>query len=176
MAGLAGVKFATGSTNAKTADGMGYLDGHMQPGTGSTDYLLGVSFSHSLDRFSIAANLLGTLTGKGKFGNMSHQFGNALNYDLSGKYRVAPEAFQPQKPQYFLSLGINGEIRDREKVEDVTVDDSGGNVVYLTPGAQLVLAPHWVIELSYLHAIYHNLYGTQLGETYKAVSAVTYLF
>jgi hypothetical protein len=54
--------------------------------------------------------------------------------------------------------------------------DAGENTVYLTPGLQLVLAPHWVADLSYQHAVYHNLYGTQLGETYKVVSGVTYLF
>ena len=57
-----------------------------------------------------------------------------------------------------------------------TDPDSGGNTVYLTPGIQVVLVPHWVIELSYQHAIYHDLNGTQLGETYKAITGVTYLF
>lgn len=33
-----------------------------------------------------------------------------------------------------------------------------------------------IVELTYLRAVLHNLYGTQLGETYKAVSGVTYLF
>jgi len=176
MAGVAGIKFATGSTNAKTSDGMNFLDSHLQPGTGSTDYLLGVSYSHSLQRFSLSANLLGTITTEGKFGTTKHQFGNALNYDLTGKYRMAPEEFAPTKPQLFVALGINGEVREREKEDGVTVTDSGGNTIYLSPGLQLVLAPHWVLELSYQHAIYHNLYGTQLGETYKAIGGVTYLF
>lgn len=176
MAGVAGIKFATGSTNAKTSDGMNFLDSHLQPGTGSTDYLLGVSYSHSLQRFSLSANLLGTITTEGKFGTTKHQFGNALNYDVTGKYRMAPEAFAPTKPQLFVALGINGEVREREKEDGVTIVDSGGNTIYLSPGLQLVLAPHWVIELSYQHAIYHNLYGTQLGETYKAIGGVTYLF
>jgi hypothetical protein len=176
MAGVFGVKFATGKTNAKTSDGMSYLDSHLQPGTGSTDYLLGMSYSHSRQRFSLSANLLGTITTEGKFGDTKHQFGNALNYDVSGKYRVVPEAFAPTKPQLFVALGINGEVREREKEDGVTVPDSGGNTVYLSPGLQLVLAPHWIVELSYQYAIYHNLYGTQLGETYKAVGGVTYLF
>ena len=176
IAGLFGIKFSTGRTDAKTADGVEYLDSHLQPGTGSTDYLLGLSFSHSLERFSVSANLLGTITTEGKFGDTRHTFGNALNYDASAKYRVYPGAFSPMKPQLFLALGINGELREREKIAGDTVPDSGGNTTYLSPGIQLVLAPHWVFELSYQHAIYHNLNGTQLGETYKAISGVTYLF
>jgi hypothetical protein len=176
MAGVAGVKFATGSTDAKTADGDEYLDSHLQAGTGSTDYLLGLSFSHSLSRFSMSANLLGTITTEGKFGTTRHQFGNSLNYDVTAKYRVAPEAFSPTKPQWFAALGLNGEVRDREKVEGMTMADSGGNTIYLSPGIQLVLVPNWIVEMTYQRAIYHNLYGTQLGETYKAIMGVTYLF
>lgn len=176
MAGLVGIKFSTGKTDAKTSDGMSYLDSHLQLGTGSTDYLLGLSYSHSLQRLSFSANLLGTITTEGKFGTTKHEFGNALNYDASGKYRIAPEAFSPMKPQLFAALGINGEARQREKEDGVAVPDSGGNTVYLSPGLQLVLAPHWIVEASYQHAIYHKLNGTQLGETYKAITGVTYLF
>jgi hypothetical protein len=175
LAGVFGVKFATGNTTAKANSGE-YLDSHLQAGTGSTDYLLGLSTSRSFQRFSLSANLLGTITTEGKFGATKHTFGNALNYDLTGKYRVVPEAFEPTKPQVFLALGINGEVREREKISGVTVPDSGGNTVYLSPGLQLVFAPTWVVDLSYQHAVYHNLNGTQLGETYKVVSGVTYLF
>jgi len=67
-------------------------------------------------------------------------------------------------------------VRQREKEDGVAVPDSGGNTVYLSSGLQLVPAPHWIVELSYQHAIYHKLNGTQLGETYKAITGVTYLF
>jgi hypothetical protein len=175
MAGVFGIKFATGNTTAR-ADSGEYLDSHLQAGTGSTDFLLGLSLSRSYQRTSLSANLLGTITTEGKFGATKHTFGNALNYDVTEKYRVVPGVFEPTRPQLFIALGINGEVREREKIEGSTVMDSGGNTVYLSPGLQLVLAPHWVADLSYQHAVYHNLYGTQLGETYKVVSGVTYLF
>ena len=92
---------------------------------------------------------------------------------MPGKYRIAPGALAPTKPQLFVALGINGEVRNREKENGETVTDSGGNTIYLSPGLQLALVPHWIIELSYQYAIYHNLYGTQLGETYKTVAGVT---
>ncbi|MBI3755222.1 MAG: transporter [Deltaproteobacteria bacterium] len=176
VAGIAGVKFATGSTNGKTSDGMEYLDSHIQLGTGSTDILLGVSLNHSVRRFSISANLLDVIPGKGKFGDTSHKFGNTLNYDLTAKYRVYPDVFAPLGPQIFLALGVNGELRGKETVDGATDPNSGGNTTYLSPGVQLVFAPHWVFELSYQHAVYHNLNGTQLGEKYKTTGGVTYLF
>ncbi len=176
VAGVFGIKFPTGRTNMKTTDNADYLDSHLQPGTGSTDCLLGLSFSRSLKRSSLSANLLGTITSRGKFGDTSHEFGNSLNYDMTGKYRVYPEAFSPEKPQIFFAMGINGEAREREKIAGDIDPDSGGNTIYLAPGVQVSLAPHWVFELSYQRAIYHRLNGVQLAETYKTVGGVTYLF
>lgn len=176
IAGLLGVKLATGKTDGKTADGAEFLDSHLQLGTGSTDYLVGLSLSHAIQKFSLSVNLLGIIATEGKAGNTKHQFGNMLNYDLTAKYRVYPDIFAPLGPQIFLAMGINGEVREKEKTEGVEDPNSGGNTTYLSPGLQVVFAPHWVVELSYQHAVYHNLYGTQLGETYRAVGGVTYLF
>lgn len=176
FAGLLGVKFATGRTDAKMDNGTDFLDSHNQPGTGSTDYIIGVSFSHSISSFSVSGNLLDVIPTKGKFGDTSHQFGNILNYDLTAKYRVYPTVFEPAASQIFLSLGVNGELTEREKVNDVEVPNSGGNTTFLSPGVQVVVAPHWIFELSYQYAIYHNLYGDgQLGETNRVSGGLTYL-
>ncbi|MBI5327759.1 MAG: hypothetical protein HZB80_05650 [Deltaproteobacteria bacterium] len=99
-----------------------------------------------------------------------------MNYDITAKYRVYPAEFAPSTTQLFFSLGLNGELREREKENGVEVVNSGGHTTYLTPGVQVVAAPHWVFELSYQHPVYHNLYGTQLAEDYKVNGAVTYLF
>lgn len=175
IAGLVGVKLPTGKTDGKASDGM-FLDSHIQLGTGSTDYLIGLSASHAIQKFSLSANLLGSIATEGKTGDKKHQFGNTLNYDLTARYRVYPDIFAPLGPQIFLALGVNGELREKEKTDGVTDPNSGGHTAYLSPGLQIVFAPHWVFELSYQHAVYHNLYGTQLGETYKANGGVTYLF
>ena len=175
-AALAGIKLPTGKTNGKTMDGSEYLDAHLQLGTGSTDCLLGMSFSHALKRLSLSANLLSTITTRGKAGDKDHRFGNALNYDVTAKYRAWPAGAGPVGPQLFLALGVNGELRDREKEDGVKLPNSGGHTVYVSPAVQLVMASHWVFELSYQQAAYHNLNGKQLGENYKTNGAVTYLF
>lgn len=176
VAALVGIKLPTGRNDAKTNDGMEYLDSHMQPGTGSTDFIAGLAFSHAVQRVSVSANLLGVIPTEGKSGDRHHRFGNALNYDLTAKYRVYPGPAGSMGPQLFLALGVNGELRGREKDNGVTIADSGGNTAYLSPGIQVVVAPHLVFEFTYQKAVYHNLYGTQMGEDYKAAGGVTYLF
>lgn len=176
VAGLLGFKLPTGKTDGKTEDGAEFLDAHLQLGTGSTDFLLGLSLNHVIRRFSMAVNLLGAITTEGEAGDIKHQFGNILNYDFTAKYRVYPGVSAPSGPQLFFALGVNGELREREEEDGVELDNSGGHTIYLSPGAQVVVAPRWVFELSYQYPVYHNLYGTQLGEDYKATGGVTYLF
>jgi len=176
VAALLGVKLPTGKTDGKTSDGAEFLDAHLQLGTGATDFIFGLSLNHAIQRFSLSANILDAIHTEGKAGDKTYQFGNIINYDVTGKYRVSPSELAPERNQWFLALGINGELRDKEKEGGVTVDNSGGHTIYLTPGIQLVAAPHWVVEALYYHSIYHDLYGTQTGENYKASAGVTYLF
>ncbi len=176
IAGLFGVKLPTGKTDGKTSDGAEFLDAHLQLGTGATDFLFGLSFNHAIQRLSLSANILDAIHTEGKAGDKTYQFGNIINYDVTGKYRIHPGELAPERNQWFLALGINGELRDKEKEGDVTVDNSGGHTIYLTPGVQVVATSHWVVEALYYHPIYHDLYGTQTGENYKASAGVTYLF
>lgn len=176
VAALFGVKLPTGRTDGKTSDGANFLDAHLQLGTGSTDFFLGLSFNHAIQKFSISANVLDAIHTEGKAGDRTYQFGNILNYDATGKYRIYPALFDPEKNQCFLAFGINGELKDKEKEDGITITNSGGHTIYLTPGVQVVMAPHWVVEASYFYAIYHDLYETQTGENYKVSGGLTYLF
>ena len=153
-----------------------FLKKHTIDTTGATDFIFGLSLNHSIQRLSLSANILDAIHTEGKAGDKTYQFGNIINYDVTGKYRVHPGELASERNQWFLALGINGELRDKEKEGGVTVDNSGGHTIYLTPGVQVVAAPHWVVEALYYHSIYHDLYGTQTGENYKASVGVTYLF
>jgi hypothetical protein len=171
-----GVKLPTGATDARTDDGDEFLDAHTQLGTGSTDALLGASFNYAKGRFAVSGNVLGAINGEGEFGNTDHRFGNSLNYDLTGRYRVFPSTIGQSPTQVFVSLGFAGEVRAREHEDGAAVYDSGGHTVYIAPGLQVNFTEHWEAELSYQHAVYHNLNGTQLGEDFKVFGSLTYLF
>ncbi|MBI5233795.1 MAG: hypothetical protein HY880_05520 [Deltaproteobacteria bacterium] len=176
IAGVFGVKFPTGDTDAKTDDGNQYLEADMQLGTGSTDILAGMSLNHAMGRTSLSANLLAAFMTKGETGDKDHEFGDMLNYDITGKYRLYPGQPSPVGSQFFIALGINGELMDHEEIENAEVTDSGGHIVYLSPGLQMIFAPHWIIEMTYQHPIYQNLYGTQSGQDFKVSGGATYLF
>ena len=175
VAATLGVKLPSGSTKGRDDNG-DVLDAHTQLGTGSTDILMGLSASHAVDRFSLAANVLASITTEGELGATSHQFGDSLNYDVTAKYRVLPTVLNNSSTRWFVSLGLNGEWRGHEQVEGVRVFDSGGHVFYITPGLQAIIGKKWIFETTYQAAIFHDLKGTQLGEDYKVSGSLTYLF
>jgi hypothetical protein len=176
LAGTVGVKLPTGATDGKVDGSDEFMDAHTQLGTGSTDLLLGASANLARGRFGVAANLLSGITGEGEVGDVDHSFGNWLNYDLTGRYRVWPATVGAGGNSVFLSLGANGELRGRETEGGVELEDSGGHTVYVSPGLQVNVEQNWVFEFSYQHAVYHDLNGVQLGEDYKVFGSLTYLF
>ncbi len=170
-----GVKVPTGSTHGRTDDGE-YLDAHTQLGTGSVDLLTGISINHVMDRWSFSGNALASFNGEGEAGTEDYEFGNALSYDASARHRLLPTAIGTGDISVFTSLGVAGELRGHEHADGVRIKDSGGHTVYLVPALQVNVGPHWVFELSYRGAVYHDLNATQLGENYKVFGSVNYLF
>jgi hypothetical protein len=165
----AGVKLPTGRTDGKDSEG-NLLDAHIQLGTGSTDFVTGVSGFLARDRTALILNLLGGFTTKGVNG---HQFGNNLNYDLTARYRVYPADFEER--QFFATLGVNGEWRGRETQDGIEDGHSGGNVIFLTPGIQIFFSPSISFEASFQYPIIHGLHGQQLGEDYRIASGLQVL-
>jgi hypothetical protein len=165
-----GVKLPTGRTNGRDSQG-DLLDAHVQLGTGSTDILLGASGFAAMGRTAFIVNLLGGFNGKGSSG---HQFGNTLNYDATVRYGISPDDYD--SPQLFATLSLIGELRGHERQDGGVDENSGGNVIYASPGVQLFVTPALTLELSYQQAIIHGLYGQQLGEDYRFVSGIQILF
>jgi hypothetical protein len=176
LAGQLGVKFPTGATDKKNDAGE-FMDAHIQPGTGSTDVLLGLNGSYAVGRSTLSSSILYTMPGKGEAGDLSHEFGNSWNYDITGLYRLYPAT--PPGPTVSVALGIAGEQRAAEKTDGVNVGNNG-HVVYLNTGLLYIPAPKWVFEFNYRPAIYHDLppggEGPQLGENSKMVLSATHTF
>jgi hypothetical protein len=166
----AGVKAPTGRTNGRDNQG-NLLDAHVQLGTGSTDFLTGGSVMMAWEKFALILNVLGALTTEGANG---HRFGNMLNYEGVARYRIMPDDYEGTF--VFASLGINGEWRAREVQDGSPVDDSGGNVTYISPGLQIMFTPEFSLEAAYQFPVLHALHGRQLGEDYRIMTGLQILF
>lgn len=165
-----GVKLATGKTDGR--DNLGdLLDAHVQLGSGSADFLLGASGFAGIDRFAFIVNVLGGIAGKGANG---HRFGNSLNYDATARFRVWPDDYE--FPEWFAVLGISGDLRAREETNGLEDPESGGHVVYLSPGLQVMVSPTITLDLVFQQPLLHRLNGTQLGEDYRLMVGLQVIF
>lgn len=165
-----GVRFPTGSSAAKNDQGE-YLDVHLQPGTGAFNFLFGLSANYIKERIGLVADGLFSIPTEGTVGDQTYQFGNALNYDASFRYRFT--SFE-SSVSFFGAVGIAGEYRGKEKQNGVELDDTGGHTVYFAPGIQLNYQ-RVLFEVSYWQPVVHHLNGIQLGETVKTYAGISFL-
>lgn len=171
VAVLAGIKTPSGSTTGRADDGE-YLDAHLQLGSGSTDGLFGASLSHAQGRWSVNANMLGALNGQGEAGAHDYDYGDAINYDLTARFRITPSTLGASAQQLFLSCGLAGEVRGQEDQAGGRILDSGGHVMFVQPGVQLNVGARWTLEFYAQVPIHYDLTGTQLGDSLKLLGSV----
>ena len=171
---MAGIKTPSGSTRGR-ADNGEYLDAHLQLGSGATDALIGASMSHARGRWSLIANFLGAVKGQGEAGAHDYDYGNSINYDLTGRFRLSPATLGAAARQWFVSCGLSGEVRGQETEAGSRIDDSGGHVLFVQPGLQLNLGGRWTVEFWTQVPIHHDMTGTQLGEDLKVSAALSVL-
>ncbi|MFQ5638330.1 MAG: hypothetical protein ACE5IR_10100 [bacterium] len=168
-----GIKIPSGSTNSRDAAG-NFLDAHIQPGTGSWNYLMGFSLNHINNYFGLSSNWLYSINATGEAGDDDYRYGNWLNADIAVKYELFSS--QTNERSLFLILGINGELRGKEEINGRIIENTGGEVLYFAPGFQFMMTPAIFIEASFQYPIYHNLNGEeQLGEDLKTYFGIHYL-
>jgi hypothetical protein len=159
---LFGVKLPTGATNR--IDALGELfEAEFQPGSGSTDVMLGAAFTQRFGAWSFDANVLGVLAGTG---TQDTKLGDRFLYNAAVSYRLVgyapPEQHAslpssalahgpvphrhahplekiPAAPQWTVDaiLELNGEWHDFETTSGVRDPNSGGHVLLLSPGLRI---------------------------------------
>ncbi len=126
-------------------------------GTGSTDFLGTLVFSHWRDPHALVADAQFTYT---TTNDQGLRIGNQWNYDVAYLYRVLPRR-QLEAPTMFLLLEMNGEHTRRSNLNGSSLPDSGGNVVFLSPGIEFLPNNRFVLEFSAPIAVVRDLNGSQ---------------
>lgn len=168
---LGGLKVPTGRTGVTDAEGERLETDH-QPGSGSLDFMGGISGSARGPFGSLDANLLGTMA---THGSQDATLGNLLQYNVSVSTKVVGRGVRPHahpageaaRPHAHsgvvgadLILELNGESRSKQRIGGIDDPNSGGNLIYLSPGVRL--GPEtWSISLSAGFPIVQNVNGIQ---------------
>ncbi len=188
---LLGFKAPTGQTNMLTAGGE-LFDAEFQPGSGSWDGLFGVAFSQRLGgALSFHANVLYMLVGTGiQNTNLGDRFlyNAALVYRLFGSPGAStampahvhhhgpntpPHTHETPRPGPALDvmLELNGEWHGWQTTAGVVDPNSGGNLVYLSPGVRLTL-DRWSGFLSVGIPVINDPNGVQAKPGWRVVTGL----
>jgi hypothetical protein len=189
---LLGLKAPTGRTNALTSGGE-LFDAEFQPGSGSWDGIFGAAFSQRLgEGLALHANVLYVLVGTGtQSTNLGDRFlyNAALVYRLFGPpsplaamahadHRHGPNApphtheAPPPGPALDVMLELNGEWHRHATAAGVLDPNSGGNVIYLSPGARLTV-DRWSAFLSVGFPIVTDLNGVQARPGWRVLTGAS---
>ena len=147
------------------------LDASLQPGTGSTDIILGAYYyqaiSQNFDAFINAQFQTAVRQRMDQPGN-DYRPGNSTNLSFGLRY----EANARWVPQ--LQINLLHKAPDQGALADV--QNTAGSVAYLSPGltAQLSARVH-AFAFAQL-PVYSNLYGSQLFPRWTASAGVSYAF
>ncbi len=146
---LAGMKFPTGADRF---------------GTPSFDPILGAVGTWAANRHELDLDTLYTITTE----RNGVEAGDQLQYDVAYRYRFWPKKFGGRLVQLNGVLELNGRWTGRSRVDGSTESNSGGNVLFLSPGVQFI-TQRFIVEASVQVPVVQDLNGSQLEKDFVAV-------
>ena len=156
---LFGLKLPTGSHDVRFASGPATgedLDRSLQPGSGTTDALLGVY--HFDDFGAYAGWFTQALYQHALTESDGYRPGDTLNLNLGLRYYASDSV----TPQLQLNLQVRGRDADTDPAGHA---NSGGRLAYLSPGLSFSLGDHWHGHAFLQLPLYQYVNGLQLAPT-----------
>jgi hypothetical protein len=164
-----GLKLPTGTYSDTFASGPqagGNIDRGLQPGTGTTDLILGwyrfSEINENLDYF--------TQVGYKRALNMRDQYkpGNQYNADIGVRW-ISIEGFLPQ-------LNLNTKYDQKDTGDQADTINSGGKIIYLSPGITADLSDKLKVYTFIQLPLYQNVNGFQLAPRWIGTVGLNYRF
>lgn len=169
LAVLGGVKFPTGRNDSRNSHGE-VIEAVEQPGTGSTDFAVGIAYTTWLtERLTLDAGARFVLTTEGKNG---YKIGNRIDAGAAPAYRLTEDVQAHPQWVLFGELSVRNLRRDEE--DGATVEDSGGTTFFVVPGITLRSSPTIDWTLSVPVPVMQNLHGNQQEMEFKVLFSVTF--
>lgn len=180
---LLGVRAPTGTTSEINDSGEKFEVDH-QPGSGGWGGLFGASWSSNVGVYSIDSNILYTLSTAGK---RDTDIGDAFNYNLS----VSRTLYSSKESHHHAHghehhhgwlrsvdavLELNGEWRGRVETAAIDEENTGGNLVYLSPGIRTGFVSGWSAYASVGVPVIENLNGQQSEPEYRVLAGISKAF
>lgn len=147
-----GLKLPTGKTDIKNADG-DPAERSLQPGSGTTDLLLGASYSRARPTKNLSTFVQG-LVQLPLHSKDEYKPGNRVSLDAGLRYGVGE--------QVGLLLQANALWRGRDRGLEAEPEDTGGTSVFLSPGLSYGIGKSFNVYGFFQVPLYQYVNGVQL--------------
>ncbi|HUP94428.1 MAG TPA: transporter [Burkholderiales bacterium] len=161
-----GLKLPTGDFDVRNAAGA-LAERSLQPGTGTTDLLLGAFYSHVVPAFS-SSWFVQTLWQTPLDYRADYRSGRRLSLDVGYRYEATD--------RIGLMLQLNTLYRSRDAGRESEPDDTGGRFVYLSPGVSYAVAKNAQIYAFVQKPLYQHVNGVQLTADWSALAGFSVRF
>lgn len=169
VAGKAGLSLPTGKNDLY--DSRGKLPSALQRGTGSVNPSASVIATRLWKRFGLNGDLGFVYRPEADSVNL----GESFRFDLSGVYRLLPDVYELfPSHQINLMLEMNGDYTGKSKSRGIKDMDSGGAVIFASPGIQYIYSD-WIVEASVQLPVVKALHGTQMEPDYAVTFGIRWL-
>jgi hypothetical protein len=159
---LLGLKLPTGKTDVTNAEGE-LAERSLQPGTGTTDPLIGAYYQIQLPAHALSFFAQGAYAAPLNSYD-DYRPGGRLTLDLGARYQL--------NPQLALLLQLNALWRGRDSGNQAEPDDSGGQYYFISPGASATLSRNVQLFVLAQLPIYQYVNGVQLTADWGVTGGV----
>ncbi|MEI7455374.1 MAG: hypothetical protein WCK93_01500 [Nitrosomonadales bacterium] len=169
-----GLKLPTGKTSQLATDGATFAERMFQPGTGTTDGILGISYNSAPADGSLRWFASGTwqeplnTSGDNGSGTGSYKPGNSI--------ALATGIAYPVSHQVALTAQANLHISGSESGQAGVPANTGGKTLALSPGVSFSVTPDTRIYALLQVPVYQNVTGLQLTSNLGATIGINQRF
>ena len=162
---LGGLKLPTGRADTT-------LPPPLQLGTGSYDFIAGSIATYVRDRWGLNAEAVLNKNTKAH----DYQFGDIWSLNLALGYRIFPRVYEIYPSPYStVYLELLTQFSGKNLKQGAELDNTGGKIVFLSPGIQYVLSRTLLVEASLQYPVVQDLNGTQLGTDFSVNVGIRWL-
>lgn len=189
VAGILGLSVPTGRTNERTDLG-GKFEMEHQAGSGSWDPMGGFAFTKNWERLSLSSNVLYIYATRG---SQRTTLGDTFEYNLALSYRLNKNQPQPDDGHshsngyspgdghghrsgwhvdWDLISELNGVWRQKLRVKGRSDKDSGGTLLYFSPGVRILVNNRVSVTASFLYPLQDDANGLEHKVDYRAIVGI----
>jgi len=161
-----GLKLPTGSIHERNSDG-DLAERTLQPGTGSTDLLLGAYYGQHLARYN-----------SGWFAQalLQHRLDTREDYEPGKRVSLDAGYRYDATPALGLMLQLNALYARKDRGSEAESDDSGGRFLFVSPGLSYALTQNLQLYGFFQQPLYQHVNGVQLTSDWSVASGASFRF